>query len=857
MNNYQMMEPTGEKEVHLLDYWNVIWRRRWTVATFALIVVLATGLFTFTRRPVYTAKGTLLVEKEPTILTFEEIFQIETFRDDYYQTQYKLLQSRGLAERVVDQLKLYEHPEFVGDPAKRKKPIDKNDLRLRKSLVDSFLGRLKVNPVRMTRLVEVNFRANDPKLAAAAVNELFDSFIDMNVESRFEATEQATQFLTEQIASLQTEIAEKERQLQAYGQEKNIVALSDTETTIIDKLGEINKALTAAQIDRVQKEAYYNEVKNLSPDFIPEAFTNPLIQKLREDYVRLSREYQKKMETFRPEYPEMQRLKAELESARKLLENETQNMIKAAYSEYQAALKKEKSLEAVFNKQKEEAFNLNSNAIIYNALKTEIENKKNLLDSLIKRQSEMGVAARQRGLRTANVRVVDKADVPLRPSSPKKRQNLILALIIGLMGGVGLAFLYEYLDNTVKTAEDVERYGKAPALGIVPTFSVDGFRRGYGYGYYSYAYGYGQKRRKRKEEKEREKEGAKESEKEREREKQKEKEKERGGVTLAEKTEGEEGEGVGGLTEKASLGGDKKIIYKPGEGLITVSSRPSEPRGREEAQRKMAEGKKAAVSTGEGAGEEAAGAERAEPGEVISEEEKKLKEVKAIELIPHFAPKSSFAESYRTIRTALLLSSPQEKLRSIVISSPLPAEGKTATVANLAVTLAQANRRVLLVDADLRKPRLHRIFRVKNVNGLTNFLVSDVEYRDLIKATDIPNLYVINAGPVPPNPAELLGSEKMSRLVDFAKQYFHHLLFDSPPVLVVADAMVLGPLVDGMVLVVWGEKTTREALQRAREKLDLMKIKLMGVIINNLDIRRHHYYYKHYYYDYYYRRYSP
>lgn len=280
------------------------------------------------------------------------------------------------------------------------------------------------------------------------------------------------------------------------------MALSETETTIIDKLAEINKALTEAQIDRVRKEAYYNEVKNLSPDFIPEAFTNPLIQKLREDYVRLSREYQKKLETFKPEYPEMQRLKAELDSARKLLENETQNLIKAAYSEYQAALKKEKSLEEVFNRQKQEAFNLNSNAIIYNALKTEIENKKNLLESLIKRQSEMGVAARQRGLRTANVRVVDKADVPLRPSSPKKRQNLILALIIGLMGGIGLAFLYEYLDNTVKTAEDVERYGRAPALGIVPTFTVDGFRRGYGYGYYAYAYGYGRKEKRKKKGKE-------------------------------------------------------------------------------------------------------------------------------------------------------------------------------------------------------------------------------------------------------------------------------------------------------------------------------------------------------------------
>jgi len=227
-----------------------------------------------------------------------------------------------------------------------------------------------------------------------------------------------------------------------------------------------------------------------------------------------------------------------------------------------------------------------------------------------------------------------------------------------------------------------------------------------------------------------------------------------------------------------------------------------------------------------------------------------------IDLIPQFAPKSSFAESYRTIRTALLLSSPAENLKSVVVSSPLPSEGKTVTAANLAVTLAQAKRKVLLVDTDLRKPRLHRIFKVRNVDGLTNFLVGNVDYRNLIKKTEVPDLYFVNSGPLPPNPAELLGSEKMAKFVEYARQYFHHILFDSAPVLAVSDAMVLGPVIDGMILIVWGEKTSREALKRAREKLDLMKIKPLGVVINNLDVRKHEYYYKHYYYDYSYRHYG-
>ncbi|MEW5900990.1 MAG: polysaccharide biosynthesis tyrosine autokinase, partial [Acidobacteriota bacterium] len=751
-------QPFAEKEVDLLDYWRVVWKRRWTVAALALVVIAVAAFKTFTVRPAYTAKGTLLIEKEPNILTFEEIFQIETFRDDYYQTQYKLLQSRALAENVIERLKLPEKIAAESKPKKGKPAQDPKDPAFRRSVIDSFQGRIEVGPVRLTRLVEVTFKDSNSQFAADAVNALFDSFIDMNVEAKYEATEQATEFLTGQIASLRSEIESKEKELQNYGAEKNIIALSDKETTIIDKLGDLNRALTEAQIDRVKKEAYYNEIKNVSPDYFPETLTNPLIQRLREDDVRLSREYMKKSETFRPDYPEMQRLKTELESARNLLEAEAKNLIKAAYSDYQAALNKEKSLEGVFNKQKQEAFQLNSNAIAYNSLRIELENKKNMHESLLRRQSETGVAARLRGLRTANIRVVDRAQVPLSPSSPRTKLNLILALIIGLFGGVGLAFLFEYLDNSVKTSEDVERYGRLPSLGVVPEFSMGGFRRGYGYGY---GYGYGRKKKK-----------------------------ERGPKKM-------------------------KIAIK---------------------------GLKSPKPAGSGDGQKA----EASPKETESP-------VRSIELIAQHAPKSSFTESYRLIRTALLLSSANPETKAIVVSSPLPSEGKTATIGNVAVTLAQAEKRVLVVDSDLRKPRQHRIFGIKNLDGLTNYLTKGVELKDLIKPTRVPNLFLINSGPVPPNPTELLGSEKMGKLVKELRQYFQCILFDSPPLLVVTDALALAPHTDGLILVVWGGKTPRESLRKAREQLDLMKIKPLGAIINHLNIRDHSYYYKdHYYHQHYY-----
>ncbi|MCI4445644.1 MAG: polysaccharide biosynthesis tyrosine autokinase [Candidatus Aminicenantes bacterium] len=727
-DNFVEPQPDETGEIDLRKYVDIIIRRRWTIISVTIIAVVVTLLVSLATRPTYTAKGTVMIEKEPNILSFEDIFQIETFRDDYFQTQYKLLQSRSLAERTIDKLKLWEKADFSGS-----KPFTPEELKsplVKQKMIDRFLSRLEIKPIRMTRLVEVAFSAHDPVLASECVNALFDSFVDMNIETKSEATEQATEFLSQQINELKKEISQKEQELQTYGQEKNIVILSDKETTILDKLNEVNKALTEAQIDRVRKEAYYNEIKNASPDFIPEALSNPLIQRLREDYLKLSREYAKMQEQFQPEYPEMQRLKAELESARDLLKNETESLVKAAYSEYQAALKKEKSLQELFERQKEEAFRMNSNAILYNSLKIEIENKKNLLESLLKRQSETGVSARLKGLRTSNIRIVDRADIPIRPSSPKKLRNLLIALFLGLFGGVGLALVMEYLDNSVKSVEDVERYSGLPTLGVVPAFGENNKTYGYYYAYYSHDDGH---RRKKSEKK----------------------------------------------------------------------------------------------------------------------EDQKPPEVRGIELITHFAPDSAIAESYRSLRTALLLSAPQSNLRLILITSPLPGEGKSSTISNLAISLAQMGKKVLLIDADLRRPRQHQIFNMKNHNGLTNYLAMDLDTDKMIKSTAVPSLYLINSGPIPPNPAELLSSEKMTQLLLKVREQFDFVLIDTPPILAVTDAQILGPKVDGLVLVVQAESTPREALQQSRELLDLLKLKTFGVVVNYLSLNNQGYYYRHYYRHYY------
>jgi protein-tyrosine kinase len=223
----------------------------------------------------------------------------------------------------------------------------------------------------------------------------------------------------------------------------------------------------------------------------------------------------------------------------------------------------------------------------------------------------------------------------------------------------------------------------------------------------------------------------------------------------------------------------------------------------------------------------------------------------SIELVPHFFPNSRLAESYRSIRTALLLSSADRPVKTIAVTSAMPGEGKTVSVANLAITLAQSGKTVLIVDADLRRPRQHRLFKVKNTYGLTTYLTDSLSVKDVVKSTEIANLFLVNAGPIPPNPAELLGSEKMSRFIRMMAEECDYILFDLPPMLEISDALVLGAKVDGVVLVVWGDKTSREALKKAREKLDLLKVRTLGVIINNVTIPHHgYYYYKDHYHGY-------
>jgi len=747
-----MNELSSETKTGLLTqiqhYWHIILKWKWLVSLFFLMSVTAATVYSFVTKPVYVAKGSMWIEDEPKILPFEEIQSLGGGSN--VQSQMRLLQSRTLAAEIIEKLKLFENPDFAGNLPKEKKPIDPSDPVFRELLTESLLRSISVTSVGGTRLVDVQFSNRNPKLAMEILNALFDGYINMIVQKRFATSEQAAKFLNTQIASLRSEIEEAEDKLNKYGSEKDILPLTAAEAPTVSRLAEINKALTAATIEKINKFNYYNQIKSAPLGEFPDLLNDSMIQRLREQYLTLNREYAKRLTTVRPAYPEMQRLKSELDAATEALQKETQNAIRTAYADYQAALQREQSLLRLLEDKKNEAYKANSNSVIYNSLRIELENKKSLLEALSKRQNETDVSSRLKGLEALNVWVVDRAAFPLKPASPNKRKNVLIGLILGLGGGIGLALFIEYINNTVKTSKDVTTSTGLPTLGVIPAFDIEANPRGLRSEF--------------------------------------------------------------SRLKSIISGKNRSSDGHPPRRKNDVSSLLGNSNNKTQSDNDLSRGK--------------------------------------IELIASREPNSIQAESYRSIRTTLLVFSPPGKIKSILVTSPLAREGKSATLANVGITLSQAGKRVVIVDADLRKPKQSRMFGLNSGWGLTHFVSSFIDAADLVRPTQYPNLFLITSGPIPANPIELLTSEKMDHLIAFLKRSFDYILFDTPPILAVSDALAIGPMIDGVILVARGGQTPVPALKQAKQKIDAHKLKCLGVILNGVNLVEQDGYYAKQYYQY-------
>jgi capsular exopolysaccharide synthesis family protein len=426
---------------------------------------------------------------------------------------------------------------------------------------------------------------------------------------------------------------------------------------------------------------------------------NYLIQRLKENEARLVTQMSELSEKYGEKHPKMTQLKSEIEANRQKIKSESQNVLRSIKNELAIARAREANARSAVEGQKAETQKLSERSIQYSVLLREAEKNRELYENLLKRLKETSVAGE---LGTTNVRIVDRAEAPVLPSRPKPLQYILLSVVIGLAMGGGLAFFFEYLDNTIKTPDDIEKFVGAPCLALIP-----------------------------------------------------------------------------------------KINF-----LEEIGQKVSSP-----------------------------------------------------EIIVHHKPKSTVAEGFRSLRTAVLFSSPDTPLKTILISSFIPKEGKTFITANLALVIAYSGESILLVDADMRKPQVHKVFGLENRRGLSNAIVG--EEPNIHRSILHEKLDIITCGPVPPNPAELLGSKRMAEFLDQMKGTYDKIIIDSPPISSVTDAVVLSKLMDSVVYVIHGGATTREAAQHGSRVMRDVDAKVIGAVLNNIDIGRESYYYSHYYHYYY------
>ncbi len=716
-----------ESQIDVRHYLRIISKRRWTIIAAFVIVLLTMAINVFTEEPMYRANARMIIEtSNPNIVSIQEVMAIDAWDPDYKETQYKIIESRTVARRVIDKLNLAESEEFNptpktglvvnlkssirgmissfkktikglirSEPKVARKPglkTDEEKYLPDSGLVSAFIGRISVAPVRDSRLVDIGFSARDPMVAVRAVNGLAQAYIDHNMDLRLGAIKDAMAWMNERIEEERSKVEASERKLQEYREREGIVTefSGEVETVTAQKLAQLNSQVVQAESDRVEVETRYRQAQQLkyNPlvlDSIPEVLNNLLIQNIKKSEVGIYNRISELSGKYGKEHPKMKAAYSELESMQQRKSAEVVRIIDSLRNEYEVAQAREASLKAALERQKQESLGLNKKAIEYGVLKRESEGARELYDLLIRRFKETSVTEE---IDTGNIRIIDKAEYAFQVS-PNIRRDLRLAAVIGLMLGLGLAFFFEYLDNTIKSPDEVESFFKIPLLGVVVDHKIRGRRQD--------------------------------------------------------------------DTDKA-------------EELITLQDQ-----------------------------------------------------------------RSAVSETYRGIRTRILFSTTETQPKSILMVSAMESEGKTISSANLAVIMARTGSRVLLLDCDMRKPRLNTIFSIEREKGVSNILVNDCSISDALRKTDIENLDMIPCGQIPPNPSELLGSKAMKEMLATLSRDYDRIVIDSPPVSAVTDAVVLSKAVDGVVVVLQANKTERVVAQRAIEQMQAVKAHIFGIILNRLD----------------------
>ncbi|MFZ2087365.1 MAG: polysaccharide biosynthesis tyrosine autokinase [Desulfobaccales bacterium] len=707
--DYYELEPEGR--THLRDFFHILSKRKWwVIGTLATVMVLTiTAIFVMT--PIYKATTVLQITQDssgPQAGDHDSLSILKMGQDvgKFQETQYKILTSRGVAARVIEALNLQDSPEFK---ALAEKHPGAPPEKLQSEMIDLFLSRLVVSPVKDTYLVEVAYKAQDRTLAKKVTDTLAQEYMQLVIDSRAQSFSLVKEWLRKQLQQMADKVQGSQRKLFEFGQKHDFFALEDKDNVIIQKYIELGSLVTKAQSERLAKEALHRQIKEHGPD-APPVTNNPLIMNLRQELVAQTAKVSGIDRTFLPGHPQMQVEQAKLRELRGRLAGEVQRLQKTIKADYEAAVKAENLLTQTFQEQKGLLGRLQDNLVDFQILKRDAQTTEKLYKALLERMGETTVAST---MVAGTVGVIDPTEAPFDPYLPKPLLFVGLSSVLGLFLGVGMAFLAEYMDNSIKTTEDVERVLQIPSLGVVP------------------------------------------------------------------------------LCFNGCSPVKNKHLPASIQGLLSWMKRHH--------------------------------------GQELP--------VRDLDMMMLKHPRSPMSEAIRHLRTSLMLSVSGGPPEAIVVTSPHPAEGKSTISVNLAIALAQDGRRVVIMDCDLRRPRLHQVFRMENTLGLTSYLTGNVPLGEIVKATGVDNLFFISAGPVPPNPAELLNSQAYKQLLQRLRGDFNHIIIDTPPTLGFADARVVALQADGVLLVAKHQSTSREAGRLARQYFTQVNARMLGMVLNQIDTR--------------------
>lgn len=699
---YQVTQPEPEGTPLIRQYLQIALRWKWLIIGAVAACVVLGIIITLLMTPQFTATSTIEISREADQVTEFEGVERETSVSDqeFYQTQYGLLRARTLSERVAAELRLIDDPEFFemfggvreGEAfAMNGDRFGASGRRERQRIAgEILLANLSVEPTRLSRLVDINFTSPNAGFSARVANAWAENFIESNLERKVQSTSYGRDQLQAQLAEYKDRLDESQRQLVAYAASEEIINLPTGATNeagtaqersiLADNLATLNEALAQATAERIAAESRSRQVGRSGASV--EALTNPAINNLRQRRAERAAEYEQMMVQFEPGFPAARELASQIEALDASIAREESRVSGSLNTDYRAALQQEQALEQQVERLKSEFLDLRNRSIQYNIYQQEVDTNRALYDGLLQRFKEIGVAG---GVGVNNIAIVDPADVPQIPSSPRTLLNLLISILAGLGIGSALAFAREQLDETIADPGELERRLGLPLLGSVPMI------------------------------------------------------------------------------------------------------------------------------------------ENETPQEALADR------------------KSDLFDAYLAIQTNLAFTTEHGVPSSLAVTSTRPAEGKSTTALALATTLTRADRKVILVDGDMRSPSVHHYAGVTHDRGLSNYLSGEEDIETMIFPMKDLGFSAMTAGPIPPNAAELLTGTRFSTLIERLLETYDHVIFDAPPVMGLADAPLIASRVEGVVFTVESHGIRSGLVKTALKRLAVANARVFGGVLTKFEQNRAHY----------------